>query len=269
MIRSVTHGDLPAVSITAPDGAQAIVALYGAHLLSWKTADGKERLFLSECSPMDGSAAIRGGVPVIFPQFSTRGDGQRHGVARLSTWRLGRHGATQDAAGGVHAEFELTQDDVPAPLAQGWPHAFALRLRFTLQGDALHMRFNVRNSGAQDFSFACALHTYYAAGDFERSALHGLEQGDIAFGPALDNIYAAPPALALRTADSTLQLEQQGFTEWVVWNPGAEGAAKLSDMADHEWRRFLCIEPARVDQQVLKAGAEWTGRHSITVAAAA
>ncbi|CAN7558231.1 D-hexose-6-phosphate mutarotase [Pseudoduganella sp. LjRoot289] len=261
MIRSTTHGDLPAVSITAPDGAQAVVALYGAHLLSWKTADGKERLFLSARSPMDGSAAIRGGVPVIFPQFSTRGDGQRHGVARLSNWRLGEHGPDAD---GVHAEFELTQDDVPAQLAQGWPHAFALRLRFTLRGDTLHMRFKVRNSGAEDFSFACALHTYYAAGDFERSSLHGLEQGEIAFGPALDNIYAAPPALELRTADSTLQLEQQGFTEWVVWNPGAEGAAKLADMADHEWRQFLCIEPARVNKQVLAAGAEWTGQHSIT-----
>jgi glucose-6-phosphate 1-epimerase len=264
MIRNVTHGELPAICITAPDGAQAIVALYGAHLLSWKTADGKERLFLSAQSPLDGSAAIRGGVPVIFPQFSTRGDGQRHGVARLSNWRLGEHGAgSDDSAEGVHAEFELTQDDVPPALAQGWPHAFALRLRFTLQGDALQMRFNVRNTGAEAYAFACALHTYYAAGDFERSSLHGLEQGPITFGPALDNIYAAPAALELRTADSTLALEQQGFTEWVVWNPGAEGAAKLSDMADHEWRQFLCIEPARVDKQVLAAGAEWTGLHTI------
>lgn len=261
MISSTSHGDLPAIRITAPDGAQATVTLYGAHLVSWKTPDGKERLFMSTRSPLDGSAAIRGGVPVIFPQFSTRGEGQRHGVARLSHWRQGEHGAGAD---GVYAEFELTQADVPAQLAAGWPHDFALRLRFTLQGDTLSMRFNVRNTGAEDFTFASALHTYYAAGDFLKTSLHGLEQGPIAFGPPLDNIYAAGPELELRTADSTLQLRQQGFTEWVVWNPGAENAAKLADMADHEWREFLCIEPARVDKKELKAGAEWTGHHAIT-----
>jgi glucose-6-phosphate 1-epimerase len=261
-IEHVTYGALPAIRATAPDGAQAIITLYGAHLLSWTTPEGKERLFLSECSPMDGSAAIRGGVPVIFPQFSTRGDGQRHGVARLSHWRLGEHGTDADS---VHAEFELTQADVPAQLAAGWPHDFALRLRFALRGNALQMRFNVRNTGASSFDFAGALHTYYAAGDFLKSALHGLEQDAIEFGPALDNIYAAPQELELRTADSKLLLQQLGFSEWVVWNPGAENAARLTDMADHEWREFLCIEPARVDKQQLKAGAEWTGQHTITV----
>ena len=264
MIRNTTHGGLPAVSLSAPNGAQATIALYGAHLLSWQTADGKERLFLSACSPMDGSAAIRGGVPVIFPQFSTRGPGQRHGLARLSHWRAGAHGETTDSA---WAEFELTQDDVPAALAQAWPHAFALTLRFTLQGDALRMRFQVRNSGTASFDFAAALHTYYAAGDFTRTTLRGLNEGNLAFGPPLDNVYPAPAALDLRTADSELRLEQQGFTEWVVWNPGADNAARLTDLADHEWREFLCIEPARVDQQTLAAGAEWTGEHTITVAA--
>ncbi|KQW96475.1 D-hexose-6-phosphate mutarotase [Massilia sp. Root418] len=262
MISSTMFGDLPAIRITAPDGAEATVTLYGAHLVSWKTPDGKERLFVSTCSPLDGSAAIRGGVPVIFPQFSTRGDGQRHGVARLSHWRQGEQGSDM---GGTYAEFELSQADVPAHLAAAWPHDFALRLRFTLQGNALQMRFNVRNTGAGDFDFASALHTYYAAGDFLKTSLHGLEQGPIEFGPPLDNIYAAGGELELRTADSTLQLQQQGFTEWVVWNPGAENAARLTDMADQEWREFLCIEPARVDKKELKAGAEWTGEHTITV----
>jgi D-hexose-6-phosphate mutarotase len=31
----------------AADGAEATVTLYGAHLVSWKTGDGKERLFVS------------------------------------------------------------------------------------------------------------------------------------------------------------------------------------------------------------------------------
>lgn len=261
MNQMVTVGSLPAVRITSADGAEATITLYGAHLTSWKSADGKERLFLSSLSPLDGSAAIRGGVPVIFPQFSTRGTGQRHGVARLSHWTLADSGREN---GNAWAEFALGDADVPPALAAGWPHAFALRLRFTLRGNAIEMRFNVRNTGREDWDFAAALHTYYAVPSFTRTALEGLDSGRIDFGPKLDNIYAAPPALTLDTGDGKLELQQQGFTEFVVWNPGAEAAAALTDMADHEWQHFVCIEPARVDKKPLAAGAEWTGLHTIT-----
>lgn len=262
MISTETAGSLPAIRLTAPDGASALVALYGAHLLSWKTPDGRERLFMSERSPLDGSAAIRGGVPVIFPQFSTRGDGQRHGVARLSTWRLG---STGDEGNQASAEFLLTQDDVPAKLAQGWPYRFALSLRFTLDGDTLRMEYRVNNTSDASWDFACALHTYYAVGEFSKTSLHGLDAGAIHFAAALDDIHPATPSLELQTADARLRLEQQGFTEWVVWNPGEKGAAAIADMADHEHSAFLCIEPARVDKQPLAAGAEWRGTHSVTV----
>ncbi|GGY05377.1 D-hexose-6-phosphate mutarotase [Massilia dura] len=261
-MQSTLFGQLPAVTISAPDGAQATIALYGAHLASWKTADGRERLFMSDASPRDGSAAIRGGVPVIFPQFSTRGPGQRHGVARLSHWRLGDHG--QDATT-AWVEFLLTHEDVPASLAQGWPHAFALALRFTLQPDALEMRYHVRNTGGQPFDFACALHTYFQVDEFTRTVLAGLpDESPLHFGPPLDNIYPAPAEVTLQPGTGTLRLQQEGFTQFVVWNPGPEAAAKLADLHDDEWQRFVCIEPARVDQQPLAAGAEWTGVHTIT-----
>src|SRR5437868_277774 len=83
-----TFGELAAVRLKAPDGAEATVTLYGAHLVSWKDATGQERLFLSARSALDGSKAIRGGVPVIFPQFAARGAGMRHGFARVLAWRL-------------------------------------------------------------------------------------------------------------------------------------------------------------------------------------
>ncbi|WP_229425240.1 hypothetical protein [Massilia sp. Se16.2.3] len=64
---ATTWGQLPALLLSAPDGAQATVTLYGAHLVSWRGADGRERLFCSARSSQDGAKAIRGGVPVIFP----------------------------------------------------------------------------------------------------------------------------------------------------------------------------------------------------------
>ena len=244
------------VRITTPEGAAAVISLFGAHLMSWQTADGAERLFMSSRSAMDGSAAIRGGVPVIFPQFATRGPGMRHGFARTATWRLA-------ASGEDWAELELNQHDLAPDKAQAWPHAFALRLRFELEADGLEIRFTVHNPGHGAFPFAAALHTYFAVQDFAQAEL----VGDIAqrFSGALDEIHAAGPTLRLRTGHGTLLLEQEGFTEWVVWNPGADGAAALADMADDEATRFVCIEPARVDQQLLQAGAEWTGLHTISL----
>ncbi|MFZ3287173.1 MAG: D-hexose-6-phosphate mutarotase, partial [Telluria sp.] len=88
-----SFGELPAVQLSAPDGAQATITLYGAHLVSWKSADGRERLFCSTGCALDGSGPIRGGVPVIFPQFAARGTGMRHGFARVSGWRLAASGA--------------------------------------------------------------------------------------------------------------------------------------------------------------------------------
>ncbi|UMR31094.1 D-hexose-6-phosphate mutarotase [Massilia sp. MB5] len=257
-------GRLPAVRIKAQDGSQALIALYGAHLLSWKNGADKERLFLSARSALDGSAAIRGGVPVIFPQFGQRGNGQRHGFARTATWRLASHADGQPGIP-AHAEFHLNQDDLAPAVKADWPYAFELRLRFTLRADALSMAFNVRNTGLDDFSFAAALHTYYALADFASTTLDGLA-APIAFSEFLDEIHPATPTLSLRqpAGHESLQLQQQGFNEWVVWNPGAANAAALLDMADEEWRRFVCIEPARVDKQILRAGGEWSGIHTVS-----
>ncbi|XLZ69694.1 D-hexose-6-phosphate mutarotase [Massilia sp. SR12] len=241
------------IRISTPDGAAATISLFGAHLMSWQTADGKERLFLSQRSALDGSAAVRGGVPVIFPQFATRGDGLRHGFARTATWRAIGQGESW-------AELALAQSDLPAATFKTWPRAFELRLRFELKDKALAMRYSVRNSGAQDFQWAGALHSYFALADFAQATLEGAR-----FDGALDEIRPATPVLRLDTGAGTLQLEQQGFSEWVVWNPGAQGAAATADMDDGDFRRFVCIEPARVDKQVLAAGAEWTGHHTISL----
>ena len=78
----------PAFRLSAPDGASCTVALHGGHLLSWLTPDGVERLYLSPDSVFDGRAAIRGGVPICWPQFNQRGPLAKHGFARNVAWRL-------------------------------------------------------------------------------------------------------------------------------------------------------------------------------------
>ena len=51
---------------------------YGATVLSW-IVDGTEKLFLSSKAILDGTKAIRGGIPLVFPQFGP-GVLQQHGI---------------------------------------------------------------------------------------------------------------------------------------------------------------------------------------------
>lgn len=275
-VTSVQFGQLPAVRLQAADGAQATVTLFGAHLVSWVPAGGSERLFCSARSALDGSKAIRGGVPLIFPQFAARGDGMRHGFARVSNWRLADSGVEHGAA---FAEFALSSAD---PLAAAWPHGFELQFRVTLKADTLQLALRVRNSGSAAFSFAAALHTYFRVDDLAAVTIDGLEHtqySDQTSNPAqdgrqsepllrcpdqLDRLYHTIPGdLALWTGSDTLRWQQQGFGDAVVWNPGAADAAALSDLADDEFRHFICIEPALIDPCRLEPGQEWLGRHQL------
>ena len=269
-------GQLPAVTIRAADGAQATVTLYGGHLVSWRGSDGRERLFCSRDSALDGSRAIRGGVPVIFPQFGARGAGMRHGFARVATWQAGASGEQDGAA---WAEFTLSQDDLPAAIAAAWPFAFALRLRVTVQASSLAISLTVHNTGAQPFPFSAALHSYFAIDDLAQARIGGLQrvrysdetpldalQAEelLQFADKLDRIYyQLPGPLQLDAGGTTLRLAQQGFTDAVVWNPGAQDAAALPDLADDEYPRFVCIEAALIQPDVLAAGAEWHGSQQL------
>ena len=265
-IAMISHGALPALRITSIDGAEAIVTLYGAHLVSWKTADGAERLFCSASSAMDGSGAIRGGVPVIFPQFAARGSGMRHGFARVSTWRLADRGASED---GAFAAFALGPADLAPAIAAAWPHAFALTLRLALAGDTLSLTLEVHNTGADAFAFSAALHTYFAVSDLDTVRIGGVQEGALQLADKLDEIYfGINGAMTLEHGGGMLTLAQQGFTDAVVWNPGAADSAALADMGDDEYLRFVCIEPALIEAATLAGGDSWHGAHQVRAAPA-
>ena len=260
-MENITFGQLPAIRITAPDGASAVVTLYGGHLVSWHGADGGERMFLSSRSALDGSRAIRGGVPVIFPQFAEQGSGMRHGFARVSNWRLLDNGVEDGAA---WAEFALSEGDLAPAHAAAWPHRFALTLRVTVRANELRMAFRVKNNGAAPFPFTAALHTYHLVPHLADVRIDGVEPGTLALEDKLDNIYSAiGGTITLATPARVLTLEQEGFTDAVVWNPGAADTAALADMDDAEYQRFVCIEPARLAQDLLAPGTTWEGRYRI------
>src|ERR1700691_2930891 len=74
--------------VTTP-AASATIYFQGAHLTHWQPAGEESVLFLSGKSAFQKGKAIRGGVPVIFPWFGDRHDGQpgpAHGFARTAEW---------------------------------------------------------------------------------------------------------------------------------------------------------------------------------------
>lgn len=63
---NITHSQ-SRVSAVLPSGESIEVLLYGATIISWKDAKGNEKLWLSEAAKLDGSKAVRGGIPLVFP----------------------------------------------------------------------------------------------------------------------------------------------------------------------------------------------------------
>jgi glucose-6-phosphate 1-epimerase len=253
------------------DGATALVALHGAHALSWIPADGRERLFLSERAKYTEGAAIRGGVPVIFPQFSERGTGPRHGFARTLPWRFK---GTQ----GEHAAFELANDERTAH----WPHAFIATLQVALSATVLALTLQVQNTGDTPFDFTAALHTYLRVDDIDATALLGLQGCDyedsaaggvlrrednfeVRFDGEVDRIYndvVAP--LTLVDGEHRLHIEHDGFPDAVVWNPGEHLAMRIADLTPGDHRHFVCVEAGLVLQpETLAPGEGWSGTQTI------
>ena len=249
-------------------GASALVSRFGAHVISWRTGDCRERLFLSERAVFDGVTPIRGGVPVCWPQFAGLGLLPKHGLVRTRIWQAG--------ADGAHAatlKLRLGDDEATRAL---WPHAFAVDLSVSLGPESLEIGIEVRNTGTAAFEFTAALHTYFAAGDIANVALHGLkgceyrdsagadairieEDEAVRFAAEVDRVYHhAPAQLILAEGERTMKISADGFPDVVVWNPGATRCAALPDMAPDGYRRMVCVEAAaaRVPQS-LAIGATW------------
>jgi glucose-6-phosphate 1-epimerase len=275
-----TLHDLPGIRLEAGPGGQAFVAAQGAQLLSWQAADGIERLYLSPSTgglTRDGrsAAAIRGGVPLCFPQFSDRGPMVKHGFVRNLPWRLGHRSPAS-------LTMMLDDDDVTR---QHWRHAFKAQLAVRLEPGIVEIAFKVANTGSAPFSFMAALHTYLRVDDIRRIRLLGLK--DVAYQDAtdyctvkiqkepelpipgeVDRVYMnTPGTVRMVEQDRTLlTISQRGFFDTVVWNPGPERARMLTDMPDEDWQHMLCIEAACASAAVtVGAGESWEGSQRLSV----
>ena len=265
-------------TLTAADGAELTVCAHGGHVLGWTPAGGPARLWLSPTAECGPGLAIRGGIPVIFPQFAGRGPLPKHGVARNRGWQV-TTGPAADSETAAVWQATLTDDDATRAI---WPHRFELTLTARAEGDRLDTILSVRNTDDVEWTFTAALHSYLTVGDPE-ARLHGLG-GRIAEDNAADGkpITLGEPGQPLRATTArdiavlaadqpltlvdpvlgALEITGAGFGDRVVWNPGSGHG--LSDVPDGDERHFVCVEAAELTGVSLLPGAIWTGRQTLS-----
>ncbi len=281
------------VSLSHRTGKSSLqVSLFGATVTSWKIFK-TEMLFLSKKASLDGSRAIRGGIPLVFPQFGP-GKLKQHGFARTQLWE---HVSTDHdlASGDVHAVFKLTSND--ATRAE-WPHDFELTYAVTLGMTNLITQLTCVNTGETDFDFTALLHTYFHVEDIAKATVSGL--GKVAYldntdekkqkmqvSPVLtfegevDRIFLRDvkdesTGTARMRYDDLISIGDGGnadvvvkavnFKDLVVWNPGASKSASMPDMEEEGYKRFVCVEVGSVAKPVsLKPKASWSAGQNLTL----
>eukprot|EP01051_Picozoa_sp_SAG22_P010203 SAG22_NODE_903_length_6590_cov_2.976121_3_plen_324_part_00 len=163
-----TEGSAGTKAILTAGGAKLEVFLFGAHTISWQVG-GKERLWMSSLSKVDGSAPIRGGVPIAWPQFATQGPLPLHGFARVSTWAVlaTHHG---QPGNGTAITLGLSENKT----AQAWAHKFELEYTITLTPTAVAFELAVVNTDSEAWEFTGCLHTYLRWQDSAAVSVKGL-----------------------------------------------------------------------------------------------
>ena len=270
-----TAGDsFSRIVLDHPSGSRVELCRHGAHVTSWKNARGEELLFLSRKSSFAPGRPIRGGIPIVFPQFCDDGSLPKHGFARTSQWVLADSGQT--SAGDVFATLRLEAD---ADTLRLWPFRFSLECSVLLS-DRLTVRLTATNTGDLPFRFQTALHTYFRVADIRRVGvlgLQGLEFSDslragarqkesrelVTFAEETDRIYiGASDALAINDGGRgrTFSITKSGLSDVVVWNPWLEKSRRIEDFGDDEYQSMVCVETGNIMTPVaLNPAARWEG----------
>ncbi|EGF80059.1 hypothetical protein BATDEDRAFT_35052 [Batrachochytrium dendrobatidis JAM81] len=207
-------------------GSTITIYLWGATVTSWKYY-GVENLFLSSKAVLDGSKPIRGGIPLVFPQF---GSGQdkvlpQHGFARVSKWKY--LGLEVENAAETTVRFGLTPFMIPEAQRALWPHDIA----------------SVGIVGLTGFPYVDKV-ANSARTEMEPRSIITI-QGEV------DRVYE-------NVKNDYISIQGTGVGG-VVWNPWVEKAKAMSDFDDSEFQQMVCVEVGNVTLMEVAAGKEWNG----------
>ncbi|KAI5808578.1 galactose mutarotase-like domain-containing protein [Peziza echinospora] len=256
------------VTLSLSTGESATILLHGATIISWKSSSGEDHLFLSPATPLDGSSAIRGGIPLLA----------QHGFARTSKWEL--LGKTSDSASHVQVDFGLGPANLTEEARAAWPHEFGLIYSVVLSKGSLETKILVRNEGKESVEFNVLFHTYLKVPDISTITLTGLQNTSykdkvlagatstetssaLTITGETDRVYTRVPGpVTVQDGSKPIySIERSNLEDIVVWNPWKEGAEKIKDFGPAEgYRNMVCVEAGSVARfQTLEAGSVWEG----------
>lgn len=255
---------------------EAVITSQGAQLLSYTPHGQPPVVWLSEQAQHKKGIGVRGGIPLCWPWFGELArnpetvramvqdvDGAPfHGLVRTADWVMA---AGTCEAGLVVIDFHL---DLPNGIGD-WPHPAMLQLRCRL-GDALELELSTHNFGDEAITVSQALHTYFAVSDSRHVQLTGLEgtryldtlqdwteqpqAGPVTFTAETDRLYLGitqPVVIHDSQWQRDIHVTAGNSNSAVVWNPWIDKSLRLSQFADDAWQRMLCVETARVADDVM------------------
>jgi glucose-6-phosphate 1-epimerase len=267
--RVTGRGGLPLVRLSHDSGYATVVSEYGAHVLSWSDPSERELLFVSDQARYERGKPIRGGIPVVFPQFS-KGVLPAHGFARTMMWKVVREQVS--TAGPVAVTLRLLPN---AGTREIWPYEFCLELDVVLT-EVLLLTMRVENTGRAPFQFNSALHTYFRTQhvlglrvqgffgceyvDLLREKKRDVEgRHEVLIDGPIDRMYRDSPRSVQVYSDLdryAYLITKEGFSDTVVWNPWVDGAKALADLGDAEYSQMVCVESGNVLTSITLAPGE-------------
>ncbi|HSC68918.1 MAG TPA: D-hexose-6-phosphate mutarotase, partial [Cellvibrio sp.] len=235
----------------------AVISLQGAHLLEFKTTDGDPLLWLSPNCDFTSGTALRGGVPLCLPWFGVNPSDAtkpKHGFARNHFWELGKAQLLSDGTAELEFLFLSDANDL-------FSFDFSAELRMTL-GKSAKLELTINNTDTADFECSFAMHNYHRissltdvrvlglAGkkylDNLESYAEKLQTGDVNFPGPVDRVYPAIDNIISISGSPNIEITHSNCPSVVVWNPGAEAAAKIADIGEGQEQFYICVERGAV-----------------------
>ena len=268
---SVTMSSTKTITHSA-SGASVSIHEFGATVTSFKTGAGRECIFMSRDAKLDGTKAIRGGIPLVYPQFGQPDKSMpQHGFLRNNVWQVDEASA-YDRADSAGINYTLTLKDVKNSRGGKWDENTDLDCvcvySIKIEASKMTNTLAIKNLSSKAFDFQTLMHTYYlvegnAALDASQCYVKGLEgyafhdkitgeqykQGadPITIDKLTDSVYTPPAGKDVVDviigvgAGKTMKMSATGLVDGgkvpvtcVVWNPFKDNAAAMGDFGDDQ-----------------------------------
>ncbi|MBV5278601.1 MAG: D-hexose-6-phosphate mutarotase [Campylobacteraceae bacterium] len=231
----------------------AKVLLQGAQLIHFQLKDRLPLLWSTDLCFYEEGKPFRGGIPLCWPWFGKVQE-PFHGFARVSKWKLLQRVDTSEH---VILEFGLTSDMVKVPY---WIYPFELKMKMIL-GKKVFLELHVNS----EVETTAALHTYFWTEDIEMTELGGLsyeyfdsltqskvlsDLNVLKIDRTVDRIYNYSEKHTITRSTNSIEVYHHNASDIVVWNPWREGAKKLVDMENEQYKHMLCLETARISKPI-------------------